>query len=186
LSAAKSGNGGEDCKAARVSLRSTRATGIDDVADSVSSAVFDDAVAARKAMMATLADANLYELQDGIAAIGAVEMTELRPAETGLVMLRGRVSGDGAAFNLGEAPVTRAAVRIATGETGFSYILGRDKEKARAAALCDALWQSPRHRDAVDRHILAPVRERCAAARLRAREETAATRVDFFTLVRGD
>ena len=155
------------------------------MANSASSEVSDDTLQ-RKTMMATLADADLRELLDGLAAIGAVEMADMRPAETGLVMLRGRVGGDGAAFNLGEAPVTRAAVRLATGETGFSYILGRDKEKARAAALCDALWQSPRHRDAVDRHILAPVRERCARARLRAREETAATRVDFFTLVRGD
>jgi len=77
-------------------------------------------------------------------------------------------------------------VRLATGETGFSYILGRDKVKARAAALCDALWQSPRHRDAVEQHILAPVRQRCAGARLRGREEAAATRVDFFTVTRGD
>jgi alpha-D-ribose 1-methylphosphonate 5-triphosphate synthase subunit PhnG len=148
--------------------------------------LFGDPNAARKAMMATLADAGLSELQDGLAAIGIVEMTEMRPAETGLVMLRGRIGGDGAAFNLGEAPVTRAAVRLATGETGFSYILGRDKEKARAAALCDALWQSPLHRDGVEEHILAPVRERCARARLRGREEAAATRVDFFTLTRGD
>jgi alpha-D-ribose 1-methylphosphonate 5-triphosphate synthase subunit PhnG len=156
------------------------------VANSASSDISDDAVGARKAMMATLADADLRELEDGLAAIGAVEVTEMRPAETGLVMLRGRIGGDGAAFNLGEAPVTRAAVRLATGEIGFSYVLGRDKEKALAAALCDALWQSQRHRDAVDRHILTPVRERCARARLRAREEAAATRVDFFTLVRGD
>jgi alpha-D-ribose 1-methylphosphonate 5-triphosphate synthase subunit PhnG len=153
------------------------------VADTASS---DDPDAARRAMMATLADAELHELRDGLAAIGAVETAELRPPETGLVMLRGRIGGDGAAFNLGEAPVTRAAVRLATGETGFSYILGRDSDKARAAALCDALWQSPRHRDAVERHVLAPVRERCAAARLRVREETAATRVDFFTMVRGE
>jgi alpha-D-ribose 1-methylphosphonate 5-triphosphate synthase subunit PhnG len=101
-------------------------------------------------------------------------------------MLRGRIGGDGAAFNLGEAPVTRAAVRLATGETGFSYILGRDKDKAQAAALCDALWQSERHRDAVDRHVLTPVRERCNRERQRMREEAAATKVDFFTLVRGD
>ena len=146
----------------------------------------DVAIARRKSMMATLADAELQELVDGLAAIGTVEMTEMRPPETGLVMLRGRVGGDGAAFNLGEAPVTRAAVRLATGETGFSYILGRDKEKARAAALCDALWQSPRHRNAVDHHVLAPVRERSLLRRQRKREEAAATRVDFFTLVRGD
>jgi len=146
----------------------------------------NDAIGRRKAAMAVLAEADLGELRDGLAAIGAVETTEMRPAETGLVMLRGRMGGDGGAFNLGEAPVTRAAVRLATGEIGFAYVLGRDKEKARAAALCDALWQSLRYRDAVDLHILTPVRARCAAARTQQREETAATRVDFFTLVRGE
>jgi len=137
-------------------------------------------------MMATLADAELAELHAGLTAIGAVEMTELRAPETGLVMLRGRIGGDGAAFNLGEAPVTRAAVRLASGERGFSYLLGRDLDKARAAALCDALWQSERHRSAVEELILAPVRERHDRDRARRREETAATRVDFFTLVRGE
>ncbi len=145
-----------------------------------------DMVAQRKAVMATLADAELDELRRGLAMIGLVEVNEMRPPETGLVMLRGRIGGDGAPFNLGEAPVTRAAVRLASGETGFAYILGRDKDKAQAAALCDALWQSPRHRDAVDLHILKPILERCAVTHIRRREEAAATRVDFFTLVRGD
>ncbi len=63
-------------------------------------------------------------------------------AEDGLVMVRGRIGGDGAPFNLGEATVTRAAVRLASGEVGFGYVLGRDREKARLIALCDALLQS--------------------------------------------
>ena len=67
---------------------------------------------------------------------------DLREAENGLVMVRGRIGGDGAAFNLGETTVTRAAVRLATGEVGFGYTLGRDREKARMIALCDALVQS--------------------------------------------
>ena len=57
-------------------------------------------------------------------------------------MVRGRIGGDGAPFNLGEATVSRAAVRLATGEVGFGYTLGRDREKARMIALCDALVQS--------------------------------------------
>ena len=65
-----------------------------------------------------------------------------RQAESGLVMVRGRIGGDGAPFNLGEATVTRAAVRLASGEIGFGYVLGRDHEKARLIALCDALLQT--------------------------------------------
>src|SRR5258708_200279 len=66
----------------------------------------------------------------------------LREPENGLVMVRGRIGGDGAPFNLGEATVSRAAVRLASGEVGFGYTLGRDREKARMIALCDALVQS--------------------------------------------
>jgi alpha-D-ribose 1-methylphosphonate 5-triphosphate synthase subunit PhnG len=101
-------------------------------------------------------------------------------------MLRGRIGGDGAPFNLGEATVTRAAIQIASGEVGIAYILGRDPQKARLSAVCDALWQSKRYRDAVERRVLAPIRTRVDAERGRRRGETAATRVDFFTLVRGE
>jgi alpha-D-ribose 1-methylphosphonate 5-triphosphate synthase subunit PhnG len=67
----------------------------------------------------------------------------LRRPETGLVMLRGRIGGGGDPFNFGEATVTRAAVRLDTGEVGHAYCLGRDHEKAECAALFDALWQRP-------------------------------------------
>jgi alpha-D-ribose 1-methylphosphonate 5-triphosphate synthase subunit PhnG len=101
-------------------------------------------------------------------------------------MVRGRIGGDGAPFNLGETTVTRAAVRIETGETGFAYVLGRDHEKARLVAVCDALWQSASFREAIERQVLAPVRERIERGRAGRQAAVAATRVDFFTLVRGE
>jgi alpha-D-ribose 1-methylphosphonate 5-triphosphate synthase subunit PhnG len=101
-------------------------------------------------------------------------------------MVRGRIGGDGQPFNVGEATVTRAAVRLASGEVGFSYLLGRDRERARLAAICDALWQNEAKRAAVERHVLAPIRARAEAEGARQRAQTAATRVDFFTLVRGE
>ena len=110
----------------------------------------------------------------------------MRRPETGLVMLRGRVAGQGARFNLGEATVTRASVRLASGEIGASYVLGRDAERARLAALIDALWQREDFRVAVETHILTPSRSRQSAERKAKAERTAATKVDFFTLVRGE
>lgn len=143
--------------------------------------------ARRRAVMAVLASAPASDIARGLAKIaGDVAVKDLRPAESGLVMLRGRMGGDGAAFNFGEATVTRAAVRLATGETGFAYVLGRDREKARLAAICDALWQTETHRAAVEQHVVAPARREQQAQRDQARAQTAATRVDFFTLVRGD
>jgi alpha-D-ribose 1-methylphosphonate 5-triphosphate synthase subunit PhnG len=102
------------------------------------------------------------------------------------VMLRGRIGGDGAPFNLGEATVTRAAVRLASGELGCSYVLGRQPEKARLAALCDALWQHPAHRQRIETDVLAPIRSRLDDDRTRQRARTAATKVEFFTMLRGE
>src|SRR5215468_5499714 len=145
------------------------------------------AITDRRAVMATLADARASEIASGLAALGNdIAHEELRPVETGLVMLQARMGGDGAAFNLGEATVTRAAVRISSGEVGFSYVLGRDRHKARLAALCDALWQNPSSREPLERCVLAPIRARQESERARQRALTAATRVDFFTLVRGE
>jgi alpha-D-ribose 1-methylphosphonate 5-triphosphate synthase subunit PhnG len=140
---------------------------------------------ARRRAMALLSRARHDELAEPIAKRwpdhGA---RDLKPVESGLVMLRGRIGGDGAPFNLGEATVTRAVVELATGERGFAHILGRDANAARLAAIADALWQ--REAGDVEMTILAPIAERLAAEAAKTRAETAATRVDFFTLVRGE
>lgn len=142
---------------------------------------------ARQGAMRILAEAKLDELTDGLAAIGdVISHSDLRPPEIGLVMLRGRIGGDGSPFNVGEATVTRCAVQLRSGEVGFSYALGRDRDRARLAAVCDALWQSGAHRDAIERHVLSPVRTRIDAERAETDRRTAATRVDFFTMVRGE
>ena len=146
----------------------------------------DEAIALRRRAMAVLADTPTEEIEQHVSRVSVPAHDELRVPENGLVMLRGRIGGDGAPFNLGEATVTRAAVQIASGEVGIAYILGRDEKKARLSAICDALWQSKHHRDAVERRVLAPIRTRLDAERERERTKTAATRVDFFTLVRGE
>lgn len=149
--------------------------------------VADQAVAQRCAAMAVLAQAEASDIARGLKIVGGeVSFTDARPAEIGLVMLRGRIGGGGAPFNIGEATVTRAAVQLASGETGFGYVLGRDREKARLAALCDALWQIEAKRQPVEDHVIAPLRQKQQQRRALARAQTAATRVDFFTLVRGE
>ncbi len=140
----------------------------------------------RRAVMAICAEADAAELRQALGAVGYAGAAEdLRRSGTGLMVARGRIGGDGRPFNLGEATVTRAAVRIESGEAGFAWHLGRDAARTRTAALLDALWQSPRHRAAVEA-ALAPVAARLQTeGELQARR-TAATKVDFFTLVRGE
>lgn len=141
----------------------------------------------RRDALAVLVHGTMSELSDGLRKVGDLPIFEtIRQPENGLVMVRGRVGGDGRAFNLGEAIVTRAAVRLASGETGFGYVLGRNHDKSQLIALCDALFQHVRYREPVERHVIAPIRSRREKDRKESAERTAATRVDFFTLVRGE
>src|SRR5215472_6012178 len=117
-------------------------------------------VAQRKAAMAVLARSAASDIATRLKMVALPDHQDLRETENGLVMVRGRIGGDGAPFNLGEATVSRAAVRLASGEIGFGYVLGRDHAKARLIAYCDALMQRGEHRDAVERVVLAPIRER--------------------------
>ncbi|WP_283205830.1 phosphonate C-P lyase system protein PhnG [Methylobacterium cerastii] len=143
-------------------------------------------LAARQRAMARAGEATSDELRAALARTGAVtEAQDLRPTETGLVMVRGRIGGDGRAFNAGEATVTRAAVRLPGGETGFAYHLGRDRVRARLAAILDAHWQRPEARPALEAALDAIAGRRAEAVRQAARK-TAATRVNFFTLARGE
>jgi alpha-D-ribose 1-methylphosphonate 5-triphosphate synthase subunit PhnG len=140
----------------------------------------------RKAAMAVLAHCDAADIARTLDAVALPAHENLREAENGLLMVRGRIGGDGAPFNLGEATVSRAAVRLSTGEVGFGYTLGRDQAKARMIALCDALIQTVDHAGAIEAKVLAPLRTRLMSERSRRAAETAATRVDFYTLVRGE
>lgn len=147
----------------------------------------DADIPARRAAMAVLVAAEANELACLLGNVGALpEHEDVRQPTTGLVMVRGRIGGDGSPFNVGEATVSRAAVQLASGEIGFGYVLGRDREKARLVAICDALFQRQDFRPVVDNEVLTPLRARLEAERQLAEARTAATRVDFFTLVRGE
>ena len=110
----------------------------------------------------------------------------LRWPETGLVMVRGRAGGTGTRFNLGEMTVTRCAVQIEGGAVGIAYVRGRDRRHAELVALLDALLQDPARCEALDRAVLTPLAAAQAARRHAAAERVAPSRVEFFTMVRGD
>jgi phosphonate C-P lyase system protein PhnG len=147
----------------------------------------DDHDARRRTVMAILAGAEGAAIAR-LAADAALDLDAqpLRGPETGLVTVRGRIGGGGAPFNVGEATVTRASVRLASGTVGHAYALGRDGDKARLSAILDALWQQPDTRGRVETAVVAPLAAAREAERTVRRSETEATRVDFFTMVRGE
>ena len=137
--------------------------------------------------MALLNAATGAELDGAERAIGPLPgYRHLRSPETGLVMLRGRTGGDGASFNVGEATVTRCLIVTEAGTEGAAYQLGRDQARTEKAALFEALAREADWRDKVETALLAPVRHRLAGEREAAAAKTAATRVEFFTMVRGE
>lgn len=137
--------------------------------------------------MAVLAGADAAQLARLWEVSGLpVEAELLRGPETGLVALKGRIGGGGAPFNFGEATVTRATVRLPGGETGHAYALGRDAGKAKTAATLDALAQRAELVPLIEEWIVEPLRVAAARRDAQRRAETAATKVDFFTMVRGE
>lgn len=110
----------------------------------------------------------------------------LRRPEIGLAMVRGRMGGSGGRFNLGEMTVTRCAVRLADGTVGHGYVQGRDPAKAELVARLDALLQTEAHRGRLLAELVEPLAEAQAQARATLARQAAATRVEFFTLARGD
>lgn len=145
----------------------------------------------RQAWMAVLAKARGDELEALWSAIPEPPAYRfLRKPETGLAMVRGRIGGTGQAFNMGEMTMTRAAVQM-TGEAGeaiagFAHAAGRNQRHAELAAAFDAMLQDGRWHALVKKGVVAPLAEAQAGAKKRQATDTAKTRVEFFTLVRGE
>ena len=108
----------------------------------------------------------------------------LRAPEIGMVLVRGRMGGSGDAFNLGDMTVTRAAVRLESGATGIGYVAGRDRRHAEIAAAVDAMMLSPDLRPKVEDAVIARLARDQDERRDAAARKAAATKVDFFTMVR--
>ncbi|MFN4089305.1 MAG: phosphonate C-P lyase system protein PhnG [Alphaproteobacteria bacterium] len=143
--------------------------------------------APRRRWMAILAKARPAEVEGAYAALSAPPAyTFLRRPEAGMVMVRGRAGGTGARFNIGEMTVTRCAVQVDGGAIGYAYVAGRDHRHAELAAVFDALLQDEARRPALLSDVVAPLAAAHAARRAAASAKAAATRVEFFTLVRGE
>jgi len=141
----------------------------------------------RQGWMSLLAKAPAAAIARYFTALGlAPAHSYLRAPEVGGVMVRGRAGGTGAPFNLGEMTITRCALKLEEeGTVGHAYVQGRDKEKARQAALLDALLQTGAA-EQVRAQVLVPLDAEMGAQAAARAAKAAATKVDFFTMVRGE
>jgi len=142
---------------------------------------------ARQRFMGILARASGDEVAALLARIEPQPSYELikRP-ETGTLMLEGRAGGAGQRFNMGEATMTRCVIRLSDGTMGFSYALGRDRKKAEQSAVLDAVLKSNKSEAAMLHDGINAMAQSQSEQRDQASRKAAATKVNFFTLVRGD
>ncbi|MEO0522379.1 MAG: phosphonate C-P lyase system protein PhnG [Pseudomonadota bacterium] len=108
----------------------------------------------------------------------------LRRPEIGSVLVRGRTGATGSAFNLGEMTVTRASIRLSTGEVGHGYVQGRNRDHAQLVATIDALLQTDANQRIQDA-VLGPLSDTRTTAKRQRAAKADKTRVEFFTIARG-
>jgi alpha-D-ribose 1-methylphosphonate 5-triphosphate synthase subunit PhnG len=142
----------------------------------------------RRRWLPLLARAPLERLEAAVGNFPGENTTVLRAPETGLLMVRGRIGGTGNRFNLGEVTVTRCVLRVVGDDqrpaVGVAYVLGRSSQRARLAALADALLQCPGWLERLQSSLLDALTIELAAAAECAAKQAQATRVEFYTLAR--
>ncbi len=144
-----------------------------------------DAQIRRQRWLSLLAKAPAERLEALWAEVGPVPAYSLlRRPEIGLVMVKGRISGSGAPFCAGEMTVTRAAVRLDTGEIGHGYVGGRHLRQAEIVAAIDALGQKPDWQKPLEDKVVALLAHEAEGRRQLVKARAAATKVDFFTVAR--
>lgn len=138
---------------------------------------------ARQRWMAVLARAGHADIMSLLQLLPPLpDHRVLRGPDSGLVMVRGRAGGAGAAFNMGEMSVTRCTVQNAGGHVGHAYVSGRDRAQAELAARLDAALQDAQWHEQIETSVIAPLARAQADLRATVARKAAATRVQFFTL----
>lgn len=146
----------------------------------------DFAIEDRKRWMGLLARADDERLTSLTQSLSFPNYAILRGPEQGLVMVRGAAGGSEQQFNLGEMTVTRCTVRTEQGTVGHSYVAGRAESKAETAAVLDAMLQDSSRNSEITRAVLAPLAKDEEQRRGDLEKKSAATKVDFMTMVRGE
>jgi alpha-D-ribose 1-methylphosphonate 5-triphosphate synthase subunit PhnG len=148
----------------------------------------DPTIQARQRRLRILARTDRATLEAALAALPSPpSWRRLKQPETGLAMVRARAGGVGQRFNLGEMTVSRCVVTLeGDGKMGVGYVQGRDRRQAELVAVFDALSQDAAGGDKIEQLLIAPVEQKLADKRSTRDAKVAATKVDFFTLVRGE
>jgi alpha-D-ribose 1-methylphosphonate 5-triphosphate synthase subunit PhnG len=143
----------------------------------------------RKQWLALLSRAPMQMLENALVEHRASSFTWLRAPVTGLMMVQGRIGGNGERFNVGEVTVTRCALRMSVGPNGLVYVgvgtvLGRSHDQAKYVALADGLLQDSATFAILNEALLVPIKEFLQGQKMRRQIKAQSTKVEFFTVAR--
>lgn len=141
----------------------------------------------RQKWMSVLAQSSFTELKARWDVLGLnAEYAMVRQPEIGLAQVRARMGSTGRQFNMGDVTITRTVIKLNSGELGYSYLQGRDKPHAVLAAVIDALMQNGQQAETINAQVIEPLAAMKHERDSQRRQEVAASKVDFFTMVRGE
>ncbi|MCG8543125.1 MAG: phosphonate C-P lyase system protein PhnG [Alphaproteobacteria bacterium] len=134
----------------------------------------------RARWLSILASSDPAEVSDAWEGLkNKPDFTWLKKPERGAVLLRGKISSDGAPFNFGEMTVTRCSVQLSDGPVGVAYIPGRSKRHAMIVAVLDGLLQRKGQGSRTARAIVEDLARSLEAKERAAAKKTQETRVNF-------
>ena len=140
----------------------------------------------RQAWLTILAKSSVIDLERQVKTLGKLpKYNFLRQPEIGLTMVRARAGGTGEVFNLGEMTITRCVVKMDE-VIGFGYVGGRAKRHAELAAVCDGLLQQEEWFAWVGERVIQPLQIISVEHQQKQQRQTEATKVEFFTMLRGE
>jgi alpha-D-ribose 1-methylphosphonate 5-triphosphate synthase subunit PhnG len=130
------------------------------------------------------ADPDWLEQQKTALGLNPTPDFMVRP-ETGMIMMQARQDGAGPRFNLGEVTVSRCILKL-DGVMGYAMVMGADLRHAELAALFDAMLQMPEPGHKLWADIIPALRQRQKESRDKAARDARSSKVEFFTMKRGE
>jgi alpha-D-ribose 1-methylphosphonate 5-triphosphate synthase subunit PhnG len=141
----------------------------------------------RQQWIAVLAKSSRKDLEEALHRLPRKPRYHfMRQPETGAIMVRARAGGSGLKFNLGEVSVSRCIVKIDNGHVGCGYVMGRDHRHAELVSVFDGLLQDKTLQRRILDSVIDPLENKILERKELNSKKTAATKVDFFTMLRGE
>jgi alpha-D-ribose 1-methylphosphonate 5-triphosphate synthase subunit PhnG len=104
--------------------------------------------------------------------------------QTGIVTVRARISGKGQKFNVGDACVTKAEVLFDNKVNGYATVMGGQARRALLVAMLDAAMAADIGEPLAS--LVLQLAQQIEQRGMQRQQSAANTKVNFFTMVRGE